>query len=131
MLANARQVALAAAISLWPLVSAAATLPMREGTCDRTRIAAVEQRLRNGPGGPFIADSGSAVRFTNGGYQVNYAEVAAVQNSRIGDPVLVCLIRIPQGCPPNDARGRVYTTTNLRTLESWTMADSEHKCGGA
>ena len=30
-----------------------------------------------------------------------------------------------------DARGRIYTTTNLRTLESWTMPDSEHQCGGA
>jgi hypothetical protein len=120
-------IALAAASLMWPSVGSAEPLPAREGTCARTTIAAVEQRLR----GPFIAGSGSAVRFTNGGYQVAYAEVPAVENSRTGDPVLVCLIRIPRGCPRGDARGRVYTTTNLRTLESWTMADSEHQCGGA
>ena len=125
------KVVLAGAILVWPVVGKAQPLPTREGTCVRTTIAGVEQRLRDGPNGPFVAGSGSAVRFTNGGYQVAYAEVEAVQNSRTGDPVLICLIRIPRGCPAGDARGRVYTTTNLRTLESWTMADSEHKCGGA
>jgi hypothetical protein len=124
-------IALAAASLMWPSVGGAEPLPTREGTCARTTIAAVEQRLRDSPNGPFAAGSGSAVRFTNGGYQVAYAEVPAVENSRTGDPVIVCLIRIPRGCPRDDARGRVYTTTNLRTLESWTMADSEHQCGGA
>jgi hypothetical protein len=122
---------LAGAILVWPVVGSAEPLPNREGTCARTKVAAVEQRLRNGPNGPFVAGSGSAVRFANGGYQVAYAEIEAVRNSRTGDPVLICLIRIPRGCPAGDTRGRVYTTTNLRTLESWTMADSEHECGGA
>jgi hypothetical protein len=25
----------------------------------------------------------------------------------------------------------MYTTTNLRTLDSWTLPDSQHMCGGA
>jgi hypothetical protein len=123
---------LAGAILLWPVAgSAAQQLPSVEGTCVRTTITGVEQRLRDGTNGPFIAGSGSAIRFANGGYQVGYAEIKAVENSRAGDDVFICLIRIPPECPAGDARGRVYTTTNLRTLESWTMSDSEHGCGGA
>ena len=131
MRASILRTVLAGAILVWPVVASAQSLPTREGTCVRSKIAAVEQRLRDGPNGPFIPGSGSAVRFANGGYQVAYAELEAVQNSRTGDHVFICLIRIPPGCPAGDARGRVYTTTNLRTLESWTMPDSEHQCGGA
>jgi hypothetical protein len=126
------KVVLASAILLWPVTgSAAQPLPTREGTCVRTTVAEVEQRLRDGTDGPFIAGTGSGIRFTNGGYQVGHEEIKAVENSRTGDPVFMCLIRIPRGCPAGDARGRVYTTTNLRTLESWTLPDSEHECGGA
>ena len=126
-----RSVVFAGTMLVWPLVGSAEPLPTREGACSHTKIAGLEQRLRDGPNGPFVAGSGSAVRFANSGYQVAYAEIEAVRNSHIGDPVLICLIRIPRGCPAGDARGRVYTTTNLRTLESWTMPDSEHECGGA
>jgi hypothetical protein len=125
------KVLLAGAIVIWPAIGSAQAPPRREGTCVRTRISKVEQRLRDGANGPFIAGSGSAVRYTNGGYQVGYTEIEPVQNSRTGDPVFMCLVRIPRGCPSGDARGRVYTTTNLRTLQSWTMPDSEHECGGA
>lgn len=130
MRTNILRTVLTGAILVCP-VAASAQSPTREGTCVQTRIAAVEQRLRDGPNGPFIAGSGSAVRFANGGYQVAYAEIEAIHNSRAGDPVFICLMRIPRGCPAGDARGRVYTTTNLRTLESWTMPDSEHPCRGA
>jgi hypothetical protein len=131
MYASVRKAVIAAAILGWPGIGSAQPLPMREGTCVRTQVAELGERLRDGPNGPYIAGSGSAVRFTNGGSQVAYTDVKAVQNSRTGDPVFMCLIRIPHGCPKGDARGRVYTTTNLRTLESWTMPDSEHECGGA
>jgi hypothetical protein len=125
------KVVLAGTTLLWPAVGSTQPLPTREGTCVRSQIAEVGQRLRDGPNGPFVDGSGSAVRFRNGGYQVAYTDIKAVQNSRTGDPVLMCLIRIPRGCPKGDDRGRIYTTTNLRTLESWTMPDSEHQCGGA
>jgi len=129
--ASVWETVLAGVILVLSATANAQPLPTREGTCARTKIAAVEHRLRDGPNGPFIAGSGSAVRFVNGGYQVAYAEIEAVRSSRAGDSVFICLIRVPRGCPAGDARGRVYTTTNLRTLESWTMPDSEHECGGA
>jgi hypothetical protein len=130
MRADLQQAMLAAPIVLWPMVASAQGLPTREGTCVRTKIAQVQHRLQD-ENGKFVPDSGSAVQFVNGGYQVSYEELEAVKNSRKGDPALMCLIQIPRGCPPGDARGRMYTTTNLRTMESWTMSDSEHGCGGA
>lgn len=109
----------------------AASLPAHEGTCVWTKVRRVEQRLQDGEHGPFIAGSGSAVELENGGYQVSYDEIDAVNHSRRGDRVLMCLVAIPRHCPPHDDRGRLYTTTNLRTEESWTLRDAEHMCGGA
>lgn len=104
---------------------------MRVGTCVRTTIREVSQRLEDGVTHRPMAGSGSAVEFANGLYQVSYEEVPAVNQSRRGDPVFVCLMRLPDHCPPGDVRGKLYTTTNLRTEESWTLPDSEHSCGGA
>jgi hypothetical protein len=44
---------------------------------------------------------------------------------------MTCLTKLPTHCPPGDQRGKWYTTTNLRTDESWTLPDAEHMCGGA
>jgi hypothetical protein len=108
-----------------------ASMPDRLDACTRSTIAKLEHRLQGGNGGQFVPDSGSAVRFANGGYQVSYSEIEAVHNSKVGDPVLICLVLLPSDCPRGDTRGKVFTTTNLRTLESWTMPDAEHSCGGA
>lgn len=105
--------------------------PVALGTCAQTRIADVTQRLEDGRTHRVIPDSGSAVEFANGLYQVSYDQVPAVNRSRRGDAVYICLVRLPHNCPPGDRRGRIYTTTNLRTLESWTLPDSQHSCGGA
>lgn len=99
--------------------------PTRVGQCSMTRIKWVGTRLDNAPG------SGSAIQFKNGGYQVSYDQVAAVDRSRPGDPVRMCLVYQPKDCPPGDDRGRVYKTTNLRTRRSWSLPDAEHMCGGA
>jgi len=104
---------------------------MRVGTCLRTSIAQVSQRLEDGLTHQVIAGSGSAVTFANGLYQVSYDQVPAVNRSRRGDPVSICLRSLPERCPPGDVRGKVYETRNLRTRESWTLTDSEHGCGGA
>lgn len=45
-------------------------------------------------------------------------------------PVKMCLVKLPQGCPPGDSRGGFYQVTDLRTQTSWTEADSSHSCGG-
>lgn len=105
--------------------------PARVGTCAYTFVRAVTQRLEDGRTHRVIPNSGSAVEFGNGVYQVSYDQVPAVNNSRRGDHVFICLIKLPENCPPGDDRGKIYTATNLRTLESWTLPDAQHMCGGA
>jgi len=105
--------------------------PVRVGSCALTRIASVHQRLEDGTTHRELAGSGSAVEFANRLYQVSYEQVAAVNESRRGDPVYICLMKLPTHCPPGDTRGKLYTTTNLRTEQSWTLGDSQHMCGGA
>ena len=106
-------------------------MPKHVGECVQSRIAKIENRLEDGTTGKPMPGSGSAVEFVNGGYQVSYEQLPEVDSSRPGDPVRICLVSIPQGCPPGDKRGREYKTTNLRTHRSWTLPDSEHMCGGA
>lgn len=104
---------------------------LRLGTCARTTVSEVTQRLTDGGTGRVIEDSGSAIVFANGLSQVSYDQVAPLNQSRRGDPVFICLVALPQNCPPGDNRGKLYTTTNLRTYDSWTLPDSSHSCGGA
>jgi hypothetical protein len=106
-------------------------LPKRVGECVLTKVGQVETRLVNGSTNQPIPGSGSAIKFENGGYQVSYQQERPVDRSHPGDPVRMCLVSIPRGCPPGDNRGRVYRTTNLRTHGSWTLPDAEHMCGGA
>lgn len=106
-------------------------LPTRIGDCAVTRIIKISTRLINSANGTLVPGSGSAVHYRNGGYQVSYDEVDEINNSRRGDRVRMCLVTLPYPCPPGDNRGYRYTTTNLRTGESWTLPDSPHSCGGA
>ena len=120
---------------LWfaPTTSYAApksAMPRVPGTCAFTRIKQVTTRLEDGAG-HSVPDSGSAVVLENGVYGVSYDDVPEVQHSRKGDRVLTCLVKLPHNCPKGDERGKLYTTTNLRTEESWTLPDAEHYCGGA
>jgi hypothetical protein len=110
--------------------ASAAGLPIRVGQCVDTYVAKVMTRLADGTNTP-VAGSGSAISFVNGGYQVSYEQEPAVDSSRPGDPVRMCLVSIPRNCPPGDDRGREYKTTNLRTHKTWSLPDSEHMCGGA
>ena len=103
----------------------AAGLPTKVGQCADTKVAKLESRLVGAP------DSGSAISYVNGGYQVSYDMIPGIQASRRGDPVRLCLISIPTDCPPGDTRGRKYRATNLRTGQSWEAPDAEHMCGGA
>jgi uncharacterized protein len=106
-------------------------LPARVGDCALTAVKQVGTRLEDGQTGQQIPGSGSAVAEADGGYQVSYDTIPAIEASRPGDPVLVCLISIPRGCPPGDDRGRNYAVGNLRTLGAWQAPDAEHMCGGA
>jgi hypothetical protein len=119
------------AVGLGCVSAIAAGLPTKVGQCTQTSISKIGERLEDGTTGQPMPGSGSAVNFANRGYQVSYEEVPAIQHSRRGDRVRMCLVKLPEDCPKGDNRGRVYTTTNLRTHESWTLPDSEHSCGGA
>ena len=119
------------AILLTAGLAAADPLPTQVGQCTNTAIKDVTTRLQDGATNRPIPGSGSAVDFANGGYQVSYDTIAAIDQSRPGDPVTMCLVSIPKGCPPGDKRGITYKTTNLRTHGVWTLPDSEHMCGGA
>ncbi len=105
-------------------------LPKRPGTCVFTHIKSVEERLSDG-NNQWVAGSGSAVALTNGGYQVSYDQLPEVDSAHSGDRVMMCLVALPTDCPKGDDRGKVYTTTDLRTMKSWTLPDSQHECGGA
>lgn len=102
-------------------------LPTRILTCGGSVIAEIGGRLE----GDTNFSSGTSVAFRNGGAQVSYDRVPAIVHSRKSDHVLICLVFVPEHCPPGDDRGKIYTTTNLRTLDSWTLPDSQHSCGGA
>ena len=105
-------------------------MPKHVGDCATTKVARIETRLIDGDGKP-VAGSGSAVDFVNGGYQVSYDQVAAIDASRPGDPADVCLVSVPKGCPKGDHRGKIYKTVNQRSHGQWTLPDAEHSCGGA
>ncbi|HXP02829.1 MAG TPA: hypothetical protein VN808_01830 [Stellaceae bacterium] len=112
-------------------IAAADPLPTQIGQCTNTTIKDVTTRLQDGATNRPIPGSGSAVDFANSGYQVSYDTIAEITQSHAGDPVTMCLVSIPKGCPPGDKRGLTYKTTNLRTHGTWTLPDSEHMCGGA
>jgi hypothetical protein len=117
---------LAITLSL-PTLACADDLPTQLGACSETTISFIGGRLE----GDNNFDTGTSVQFDNGGAQISYERDEGVVNSRIGDPVRICLVSIPADCPPGDDRGKVYATTNLRTGASWEMPDSQHMCGGA
>jgi hypothetical protein len=99
-------------------------LPTEIGACSETTISDIGYRLGD-PG------SGSAISYANGGVQISYDTIPEIHRSRIGDTVKLCLVSLPEDCPPGDDRGKIYSATNLRTGETWEAPDSQHSCGGA
>ena len=126
-----RDLIAAGALAVPTGIAAADPLPTKIGQCTDTTIADVTTRLEDGVTHKLMPGSGSAVNFANGGYQVSYDTIPAITASRAGDPVRICLVSLPQNCPPGDNRGVTYKTINLRTHATWTLPDSEHMCGGA
>lgn len=107
--------------------------PTKVGTCAKTTIASISGRFKDKLLKPTPKDEGdgTVVNLKNNANGISYEFVEAVYNSAVGDKVIVCLIVLPDNCPTGDTRGKYYTTTNLRTMESWTLANSAHGCGGA
>jgi hypothetical protein len=99
-------------------------LPTKVGVCSETTITDIGYRLDT-------PDSGSAIAYANGGGQVSYDTIPEIHRSKVGDKIKLCLVSVPEDCPPGDDRGKIYRATNLRTGESWEAPDSQHSCGGA
>lgn len=108
-------------------VTAGDGMPIAIGACSDSTIEFIGGRV----GDDDTFESGVAVGYRNGGGQVSYDRVPEILQSKVGDPVRICLVSIPSNCPPGDDRGRVYNTTNLRTGGIWETSDSAHNCGGA
>ena len=123
---------LSGGVMLMPTVVLAATPPTQVNRCSDTFIQKVGARLMDGQTGESIPGSGTSVILTNGIYLVSYDDVPALsRDSQPGDKVKLCLLSIPQNCPPGDNRGRVYSLLNYRTNGSVELPDSQHFCGGA
>lgn len=103
----------------------ASAAPQNVGDCVDTTVTLTAPRLEGMP------DSGSAIEYANGLAQVSYDVLPGIANSQVGDAVHLCLVSVPENCPPGDDRGRVYSATNARTGETWNAPDSQHSCGGA
>ena len=107
-------------------------LPAALGQCAPTRIATLTARIGDDPSlATAPPEAGSAATFTNGGTGVSYEREAGLVSSKVGDPVMLCLISIPRDCPAGDYRGRVYYGVNLASKGTWFLPDSQHMCGGA
>lgn len=111
---------------IWSRRPGTAAAPLKIGACSRTSISYIDSYFVGMP------ESGSSVYFANGLYQVSFQDVVPdIHNSRVGDPVRICLVDKIKDCPPADDRGTVYKTMNLRTGKTWILSNSWHLCGGA
>ncbi|HET7491687.1 MAG TPA: hypothetical protein VFK01_07360 [Bradyrhizobium sp.] len=107
-------------------------LPEKLGECADTTITSITDRFGTDltPAGSKKGNNaGTIVRFSNSGVQVSLVKEQAIARSQIFDKVNMCLVEIPKECPAGDIRGRVYKTTNLRTKESWSLANDIKNCG--
>ncbi len=100
-------------------------IPRKPGQCVKTEISELGSRLEGNP------SMGSAITYANGIVGVSYDVEPALRRSRVGDPVTLCLVSVPTGCPKGDDRGKKYSALNHRTKERWTLPDASHMCGGA
>jgi hypothetical protein len=60
---------------------------------------------------------------------VGTEQIAAIDASRPGDPVMICLVRNPHRCQPGDWRGKL--NTDLRSAQCRMLPDAEQMCRGA
>lgn len=106
-------------------------MPLQVGDCARTTIKGLTDRF----GEPLEAGgdemSGSAVEFTNGGWQVSYGHEEGLGLSEIEDEVTTCLVSRIRDCPKDDDRGHTYVTFNESKRVFWVLTDTQHICGGA
>jgi hypothetical protein len=107
-------------------------LPGKVGECADTTITSITDRYGEDLSSRAKkgSDPGTIVRFSNSGVQVSMRRENSIAHSQVFDKVNMCLVEVPKNCP-EDIHGRVYRTTNLRTKESWSLANDVRSCGGA
>ncbi|HVY50822.1 MAG TPA: hypothetical protein VHA07_04605 [Devosia sp.] len=103
----------------------AGKVPATVGQCVETAIKEKFSRLEGAP------DSGSGIQYANDVVGVSYEIVAPIEKARVGDKITLCLVSLPDNCPPGDDRGKVYSALDHRTKGKWELPDAEHMCGGA
>lgn len=116
------------------VVSTITHKPERQGQCFSTRVKQVTFRLYDGGARRAVSGSGSKIIFADGHENVEYDQTPAIDTSRVGDPIRLCVRNLPAGppdCPAEDTRGIVYKVKNLRTGKAWESSDATHTCGGA
>jgi hypothetical protein len=122
------------------------TVKVNPPKCETTiieKVISADEACRKGEIGPpnrpqdgdlfscYSAGSGG-ISYVNGKGQVGaYAYVPAMEHSRPGDQVRLCLVSFLADCPFGDDRGKVYTAVNLRTHGRWRKPNGSHICGGA
>jgi hypothetical protein len=105
-------------------------VPGKVGECAETTITSITDRYGDdlSPRAKKGADPGTIVRFSNSGVQVSLKRENSIVKSQVFDKVNMCLLEVPKECP-KDLRGRVYRTMNLRTKETWSLANDIKSCG--
>jgi uncharacterized protein len=106
-------------------------VPEKVGQCAVTIISALTTRFGEPLGGEVEAGAGSAVEFTNGGFQVDYGANDQLLASQSGQRAVMCLMAVPRDCPKGDDRGKLFFTLNTFTQGTWVLTDTSHSCGGA
>jgi hypothetical protein len=106
----------------YPTAGTPHSMPERMGQCVLTKVTSIDTE------DDIIWKE---IHFENGGVEVSdFDATSPAFLSKVGDPIKVCLASLPHDCPPGDARGRIYLTTNLRTGGKWSFSDTIHMCGG-
>ena len=112
------------------VVSSVTGHPERVGQCFSTHVRSVGNRLGDQAHGD-VAGSGSKIIFADGHENVDYLQDPAIDRSKPGDPVRLCVTKLPpKTCPAGDTRNIVYRGRNLRTGLTWESSDSTHACDG-
>lgn len=102
----------------------AASEPTVINSCSSTTIKSVGYRFEGEP------TSGSGISLSNGLGSAS-VEQDLYKGFKAGDPVIVCLESIPEGCPPGDDRGKLFKVFNGRTNTMANLVKGYHMCGGA
>ncbi len=98
--------------------------------CAWTRVTDVGSRFADEPILPD-GSNGISVSFKSGLSLIAYTSNPAIEKTKIGARVQVCLVQEMRGCPPGDDRGKTYRVYDPLQGIAWSMGEDLHICGGA